>query len=538
MADNSSEEEKKPTKVFNDPVHGTIELHPILVKIIDTPQFQRLRNIKQLGGLYYVYPGASHNRFEHSIGVAHLAGELLQTLKRNQPNLGIDERDILCVQIAGLCHDLGHGPFSHMFDQMFIPRAHKLKRREEAGEPGENPRMHRENMQTPGRESNPEPSCCKHEEASQKMFDHMVKENHLTAVMEDHGLVPQEDLPFIRELIDPPKIAEWPHHGRPREKAFLYEVVSNTRNKIDVDKWEYFARDCHQLGMQNSFDCHRLIKFARVCKVDARDSQSVQGEPRLSPGMQLEKDTSNPPDPIREEGCTDNGMNQICYRDKEVGNLYDMFHTRFSLHKRAYQHKVGKSIEWMITDAFLKADGHIKIEGKNGKMLKLSEAIDDMVAYTKLTDTVFDVILNSTDVNLQEARKILERIMQRNLYVCLGELSLEENVDDMEDMEEMKEMKNLWNRQPGGGNPDDYVLTSVTYNYGMKKKDPIKRVRFYNKQNPDVAFRIRRTQVSLLLPRWFEEKKFRIYTKRTNDDDVQADRDRYNAFLLAQPAQH
>lgn len=55
-------------KVFNDPIHGHIALHPLLVKVIDTPQFQRLRHIKQLGGVYYVFPGASHNRFEHSIG--------------------------------------------------------------------------------------------------------------------------------------------------------------------------------------------------------------------------------------------------------------------------------------------------------------------------------------------------------------------------------------------------------------------------------------------------------------------------------------
>ncbi|KAL0151853.1 hypothetical protein M9458_052854, partial [Cirrhinus mrigala] len=54
--------------IFNDPIHGHMELHPLLVKIIDTPQIQRLRRIKQLGGTYLVYPGASHNRFEHSLG--------------------------------------------------------------------------------------------------------------------------------------------------------------------------------------------------------------------------------------------------------------------------------------------------------------------------------------------------------------------------------------------------------------------------------------------------------------------------------------
>ncbi|EDO26257.1 predicted protein, partial [Nematostella vectensis] len=55
-------------KVFNDPIHGHIDVHPLCVKIIDTPQFQRLRNLKQLGGCYFVFPGAAHNRFEHSIG--------------------------------------------------------------------------------------------------------------------------------------------------------------------------------------------------------------------------------------------------------------------------------------------------------------------------------------------------------------------------------------------------------------------------------------------------------------------------------------
>jgi HD superfamily phosphohydrolase len=92
------------------------------VKIMDTRQFQRLRGLKQLGACSFVFSGAVHSRFEHSVGVCHLAGLLARTLQKNQPYLNISNEDVLCVMIAGLCHDLGHGPFSHLFDGEFIRR--------------------------------------------------------------------------------------------------------------------------------------------------------------------------------------------------------------------------------------------------------------------------------------------------------------------------------------------------------------------------------------------------------------------------------
>nr|XP_045726786.2 deoxynucleoside triphosphate triphosphohydrolase SAMHD1-like [Mirounga angustirostris] len=160
-------------QVINDPIHGHIELHPLLIRIIDTPQFQRLRYIKQLGGSYYIFPGASHNRFEHSLGVGYLAGCLVRALREKQPELQISARDVLCVQIAGLCHDLGHGPFSHMFDGRFIPLA-------------------RPNVK------------WTHEQGSVMMFEHLVNSNGLKEVMEYYGLVPEEDICFIKEQITGP----------------------------------------------------------------------------------------------------------------------------------------------------------------------------------------------------------------------------------------------------------------------------------------------------------------------------------------------
>lgn len=78
----------KKSKIFNDPIHGHIEISSLGVAVIDTPQFQRLRDISQLGGVYYVFPGAASKRFEHSIGVAHLAKEFLHSLQNAQPELG------------------------------------------------------------------------------------------------------------------------------------------------------------------------------------------------------------------------------------------------------------------------------------------------------------------------------------------------------------------------------------------------------------------------------------------------------------------
>ncbi|KAM9856088.1 deoxynucleoside triphosphate triphosphohydrolase SAMHD1 [Aulostomus maculatus] len=451
-------------KVLNDPIHGHVELHPLLVKILDTPQFQRLRNIKQLGGTYFVFPGASHNRFEHSIGVGYLAGQLVQALDRRQPELFISPRDILCVQIAGLCHDLGHGPFSHMFDGMFIPRAR------------------------PG-------VSWKHETASLAMFDHLVNDNNLRPLMEQHGLVLPEDLDFIKEQIagpldtHGPQGQKWPYQGRPVEKSFLYEIVANKRNGIDVDKWDYFARDCYHLGIQNNFDYRRFLKFARVCEVD--------------------------------------GQKHICTRDKEVGNLYDMFHTRNCLHRRAYQHKVGNIIETMITEAFLKADQHIQIEGSGGRMFTLSSAIDDMEAYTKLTDHVFEQILYSSAPELAESKQILRNIIFRRLYKCLGQTQADKALDVTQIMIRDWEAELARSVPQAGAQditlmPEDFVVSVIVMDYGMKTKNPIDNVRFYCKNDLTTAIQIRKNQVSKLLPECFVEQLIRVYFKKTDHRSLEA----------------
>ncbi len=95
------------TKFIRDSIHGNLPLDPFEIEVLDYPQLQRLRRVKQLGFISLIYPGANHSRFEHSIGTMHLASKLADQLE-----LSKDDKDL--VRIAGLLHDAGHGPFSHV----------------------------------------------------------------------------------------------------------------------------------------------------------------------------------------------------------------------------------------------------------------------------------------------------------------------------------------------------------------------------------------------------------------------------------------
>ena len=103
----------KRTYRVRDPIHGLIELSEKEVKLINTKAFQRLRRIRQLAMAFLVYPSALHTRFEHSIGVMHIAGRICAELKNRGSNK-VTDKAIEQVRLAALLHDIGHGPFSHV----------------------------------------------------------------------------------------------------------------------------------------------------------------------------------------------------------------------------------------------------------------------------------------------------------------------------------------------------------------------------------------------------------------------------------------
>ncbi|KAL6567820.1 hypothetical protein OROGR_001488 [Orobanche gracilis] len=247
----SSTDDRRFTKHIHDNVHGNIYLDHDEEKVIRQPSIcpsevesdshlfsswiaaffevcrhravSELRDLKQLGLSYMVYPGAVHSRFEHSLGVYWLASEAINRLKNYQGlELDIGQFDTQTVKLAGLLHDLGHGPFSHMFEREFIPRVrHGLK-------------------------------WC-HEEMSLKMIDYVVDEHNID--------IDSELLKKVKELI----IASESSTSKSfREKLFLYDIVANGRTGIDVDKFDYIVRDSRACGLGCNFQFQRVLETMRV----------------------------------------------------------------------------------------------------------------------------------------------------------------------------------------------------------------------------------------------------------------------------------
>lgn len=302
--------DKLPTTIF-DPVHREYELGAEIMDIINTTVFQRLRRLKQLATTHWVWLGATHTRFEHSISVAYLAGHLATTLQRKQPELCISDRQILLVQLAGLLHDVGHGPFSHLFDDVFLANS-------------ASPMAH-------------------HEQRSVAIVTQLLTHSSFSYTA--------EEIAFVQSLIAPSK----------GQEGFLYHIVANQVNHLDVDKMEYIKRDARACGLSSGgfdTDTMRIINAARV----------IDGH--------------------------------ICYHKKVYEDIYNLFQTRYRLHTTVYRHPVVVAIHHMVADALRASD------------IPLEQSIETLSTFYKFDDGILDQLRHNNDV----AGAIVRRIDERTLY--------------------------------------------------------------------------------------------------------------------------
>ncbi|KAG5062058.1 hypothetical protein JHK85_003241 [Glycine max] len=322
--------ERKFLKHIRDNVHGNILLEPSCCMkfwIVDCEEIEvdslRVRICSCLS--YMVYPGAVHSRFEHSLGVYWLAGKAIDAIKKYQgQELGIEHTDVLTVKLAGLLHDVGHGPFSHTFERGFLP------------------------LVLQG-------STWSHEEMSVKMIDHIVDQHKID--------LDSELLKKVKEMI-----TSSPGHSSQREKRFLYDIVANGRNGIDVDKFDYIVRDSRACGLGCNFQHERLMETMHV--VD----------------------------------------DEICYRANDYLTVHKLFATRADLHQTVYTHAKVKAIELMVIDALVKAN----------PFLQITSLIHQPSEFWKLDDSILKTIESSSQQELKESRDLIQRIRRRDLYQEYG----------------------------------------------------------------------------------------------------------------------
>jgi HD superfamily phosphohydrolase len=190
---------------IKDPIHGYIIISEDDKKIIDTREFQRLHRIKQLPLADYVYPGAVHTRFEHSLGVMHLATSIMENLP-----LEIDEDEAKLIRTASLLHDIGHGPFSHLFESITLSKL---------------------NMN--------------HEEIGKRI----ISESQISDILKDLS-------------IEPIKIGYIITGERVFLRKFLHQI---TNSGIDADKLDFIKRDNYHSGAgYGGIDVDRLVNTMEV----------------------------------------------------------------------------------------------------------------------------------------------------------------------------------------------------------------------------------------------------------------------------------
>jgi hypothetical protein len=188
---------------IKDPVHGYVYITEAEKTIIDTYPMQRLRRLRQLAGSEYVYPGANHTRFEHSLGVMYLAGQVLENPRISR--IVNDEEVDLC-RISALLHDCGHGPFSHVFEHLLIKDLEKT-----------------------------------HEDIT----SWLVEKSEVADKLSKMGYTPKEVAGLAVGKL------------HKKERAFLDQIISSA---VDVDKQDFIVRDTYHTGAEYGFiDVYRLI---------------------------------------------------------------------------------------------------------------------------------------------------------------------------------------------------------------------------------------------------------------------------------------
>lgn len=409
------------TKTVYDPIHGHITFNKTMWSIVDTPHFQRLRKLKQLALAYLVYPGANHTRFEHSLGVGFLSNQIISSLLSSQHHLSPEDIFYInSVTMAGLCHDIAHGPFSHLFDSVISDIAPSIK--------------------------------WSHEDFAEKIIDDLIDTNHLN--------IDSSQIILVKSLI------KGDYSSSYTDMPWIYQIVANQTNSIDVDKFDYICRDAYHTGLRScGIDYHSIYNGTNI--------------------------------------INDN----ICFDIDNELNIISLFKTRYKLHKLIYQKPNVLCLNYMMRDAIKLSKEYFCFE----------EALSDVNRFISLDDSIFGMIKHfdvshdddiRNDPKLQCASKIIRDIEKRDIYRIAGMVlvpkhyeGIEIRLRDILSYDNPKDNSYLFE--------GDVILTSASIDYGFKDKNPFNSIYFFKQENRDNCFK----RNSSMLPDQFKEKYIALICK-------------------------
>ena len=232
MASESSEFEKGK---IHDPVHNTINLSEVEIKIINSKAFQRLRNIKQLGLVSYVFPGADYTRFSHSVGVCHLTSKLYDAYSKVKGTTDDDEKQK--YRLAGLLHDIGHYPFSHAMEgaiKLHVDECRSEGFVERISDVSETPM-----------DISPLGGYLKHESVGREI---LLNDAEICDILKDDGLKPEDIYPLFT-----------------RDSEVKEDITNLISSDLDADRLDYLLRSAYHVGLPyGSTDIEYILSQIKI----------------------------------------------------------------------------------------------------------------------------------------------------------------------------------------------------------------------------------------------------------------------------------
>lgn len=347
-------------KIFRDPVHGTdILLYPYEVRVINTRAFQRLRGIKQLGACELVWHGATHNRFQHSLGTLHMLTRMLKKLDPDQTSLSQPKRVV--ARLFALLHDIGHVPFGHTIEdeRPAIGEHHTGRERVSAMMADEISRILKEVE-----------ALMTDDEPNEAGIGLTVRRNKV------------EDLPsLLVELVCECKgeTDEGTSEVPPELKLYL-DLIGNT---ICADLFDYLKRDTYYTGLQRSYD------------------------PRIMDSLLIWDDDSDPKRAVERRVAIDITTDKAG-RSGARSELLHLLDVRYTLAERVYFNSTKQYASAMISKAF-ELSGLTErnlLDKRDDELLWTLENLDAAAqrAKPKKTGTPLETTRISTVLNHNAAR--------------------------------------------------------------------------------------------------------------------------------------